>query len=751
MSWLTQYFLNPGFVLPGVALASVPLIIHLLSRLRYRRVRFAAMEFLLQSDEMNRRRLILEQLLLLVLRILIVLLIVLLLARLVLDPSGMFLLRDTKAHHVLILDDTLSMRDQDGQSSVYNRAVVLLEDMLSAGSYRPRAIRVTVLTMTDPNRPLIIDRALDTALLQELIPRIRNLKCSWRSSSPVTGLEAAANHLSAGSGVSPVVHVVTDFRRTDWNDRPEVVAALESLGVTGADVNLVRVTDEVRKNLAVVQLTSDSLATAVGVPWRLTATVRNVTQQRVTGMRGTVHVDGRELAGRVQIPDIEPESEQTVFHDLAFGSAGRHHVEFRLEDDSLREDNRRHIAVNVAAERHVLLVDDQGRQEDAGFVAAALSADPQLTGLASERRTSDVLTSSTLSQYDCIYLMNIRELPADAVQQLTEYVKGGGGIAWFPDDQAHTDWYNSALQTQGSELFPAALDVVAEIEIPDNPSVAPPFEKPVFEDHDIFQVYNAADSPFPSVTLFRQWYRVAADWEPRSGVNILARLTSSDPIIFEHELGQGKVLTFLTTAGRRWSNWPVPPASPGYVVMHLKIHAHLQRPDETVLEREIGLPLAFEWSVRQFTDTVELFLPEASEADRENEGTNADGFVQLQAVPLPRNAASEDRLAVEIPQANRPGVYRMRRFTQEGDGAETWIALNVPTSESQLDLADAVQIEQHPGLEHVRVLDAGTAETLSTDNPGRELRWILLGFLLAMMIAEQLLSLRLSFHPEVNV
>ena len=93
MSWLAQYFLNPAFVLSGAALTSVPILIHLLSRLRYRKVRFAAMEFLLQSDERNRRRLIVEQLLLLLLRVLAVLLIVLLLARLILDPSGMLLLR----------------------------------------------------------------------------------------------------------------------------------------------------------------------------------------------------------------------------------------------------------------------------------------------------------------------------------------------------------------------------------------------------------------------------------------------------------------------------------------------------------------------------------------------------------------------------------------------------------------------------------------------------------------------------------
>lgn len=752
MSWLAQYFLNPAFVLPGAALASVPIIIHLLSRLRYRRVRFAAMEFLLQSDELNRRRLIIEQLLLLFLRVLAILLIVLLLARLILDPSGMLLLRGTTAHHVLILDDTLSMRDEDGQSTAYDNAVKVLEQMLSAGTYRPRAIRVTVLRMTAPDRPLVTDRALDGALLQELIPRIRNTPCSWQSTSPVNSLAAAVNILSADGGVAPVVHVLTDLRKTDWNDRPEVVAALEELGSIDAQVNLVRVTDEVRSNLAVVQLTSSSVSTAVGIPWRLTATVRNLNQQRATGLRARVFLDGNELPGRVQLPDVEPNSDQQISHDLTFDTVGQHQVEFRLDDDTLNEDNRRLIVVNVAPKRLVLLVDDQGRQEDAGFVSAALSSNPELTGIVAERRTSDVLTTAPLQQYDCIYLMNVRELPADAVQLLTEYVQEGGGIAWFPDDQANTDWYSTALQVTGSELFPVRLGVVSEIEISDDPTTPPPFESPVFEDHPIFDVFNVANSPFPALTLFSKWYRTAPDWKPRPAVQVLARLTSNDPIIFEHSLGRGRVLTFLTTAGKRWSNWPVPPASPGYVVLHLRMHTYLQRPDDSVLSQEIGTPLSLEWSVRDFTDTVELFLPERENEQKPTE--SSDGFVRLQATPLPRiedeEQASDDRLSVNIQQATRPGLYRIRRFTPDGDGKETWAALNVPTSESQLELADAAQFEQQSELEHVQVLAGDAADGLSSTDTGRELRWFLLGGLLAVLVAEQLLSLRLSFHPEVK-
>src|SRR5690606_35520849 len=91
LTQLTQffapYFVNPMYVAGGAALVASPIIIHLINRMRYRRVRFAAMEFLLSSQKRNRRRILFEQLLLLLLRILIVLALVALIARLILDPS----------------------------------------------------------------------------------------------------------------------------------------------------------------------------------------------------------------------------------------------------------------------------------------------------------------------------------------------------------------------------------------------------------------------------------------------------------------------------------------------------------------------------------------------------------------------------------------------------------------------------------------------------------------------------------------
>src|SRR6187455_68543 len=112
-------FVNPGFLAIGGALVSAPIIIHLINRMRYRRVRWAAMEFLLKSQKRNRRRLIIEQLILLALRCLLVLLIGLLLARFISDALA--LTQPQSTQHVVVLDDTASMGDawrQDGQPRV---------------------------------------------------------------------------------------------------------------------------------------------------------------------------------------------------------------------------------------------------------------------------------------------------------------------------------------------------------------------------------------------------------------------------------------------------------------------------------------------------------------------------------------------------------------------------------------------------------------------------------------------------------
>src|SRR5262245_4840971 len=79
-SRLLMSFLNP-IMLFGLAAVSIPIIIHLLNRRKFRRVVWAAMRFLQLSVEQNQKRMRIEDLILLVLRCLLLILIALALAR----------------------------------------------------------------------------------------------------------------------------------------------------------------------------------------------------------------------------------------------------------------------------------------------------------------------------------------------------------------------------------------------------------------------------------------------------------------------------------------------------------------------------------------------------------------------------------------------------------------------------------------------------------------------------------------------
>src|SRR3989440_5112492 len=103
-------FANPAALTVGGAMVSSPILIHLINRMRFKRLRWAAMEFLLKSQKRNRRRLIIEQLILLMLRCCLVLLAVLLVGRFIGLSFGGY--SQKAALHVILLDDSLSMRDQ---------------------------------------------------------------------------------------------------------------------------------------------------------------------------------------------------------------------------------------------------------------------------------------------------------------------------------------------------------------------------------------------------------------------------------------------------------------------------------------------------------------------------------------------------------------------------------------------------------------------------------------------------------------
>src|SRR5678815_5425764 len=110
-SILAAAFITPAFFVAGFALASIPIIIHILNRRRYKVERWAAMEFLLRAMKKNRRRLKFEQWLLLATRCLVLALLGTALARPLGCKDNAFarLAGQRSALHLIVIDNSGSM------------------------------------------------------------------------------------------------------------------------------------------------------------------------------------------------------------------------------------------------------------------------------------------------------------------------------------------------------------------------------------------------------------------------------------------------------------------------------------------------------------------------------------------------------------------------------------------------------------------------------------------------------------------
>ena len=137
-------FLFPTLLLVGLALAAVPVLVHLLNLQRQQPVAWAAMSFLLESEARNRAWINLKQWLLLAARVAAILLAALMVARPTLTGALATWLPGERVHHLVLLDDSYSMSDRGGADSAWQRALAALDAVARRAAESP-GHRLTVL------------------------------------------------------------------------------------------------------------------------------------------------------------------------------------------------------------------------------------------------------------------------------------------------------------------------------------------------------------------------------------------------------------------------------------------------------------------------------------------------------------------------------------------------------------------------------------------------------------------------------
>lgn len=459
-AWLTNHFFNPAFVAGGMCLIAAPILIHLINRMKYRRVRFAAMEFLLQSQQRNQRRLLIEQLLLLLLRILIVLGLVLLISRLILDPAQMSIFRGAQSHHVVLIDDSLSMRDRWAETNGFAEAVKVVNQLVTRGAQQPNTQKLTLIRLSQPEQPFLTERSVNEDFVTELTSKLdpQSFKCTHQALDLAAGLRAVKKLLAEERGTIQHLHVISDFRDHDWRDQKAIASAVEELTAGSVSVNLVRAVPEAHPNLGVTELTGETQVAAVDVPLRMQVSVKNFGVQVASDVRLSIFDNNEKLPSSVVFEKIDPSQEATHDFEVRFASPSTHKLRVSLDADALLEDNSRSIAVDVPVSVPVLIIDGDSSGEDAAYIADAIAADPKATGYGATIENVEYLRRRPLDGFSCIYLLNVPELPADSIDAVERFVAAGGGLVWYVGDAVRPAHYNDALYRKGEGLFPVPLN-----------------------------------------------------------------------------------------------------------------------------------------------------------------------------------------------------------------------------------------------------------------------------------------------------
>ena len=409
------------------------------------------------------------------------------------------------------------------------------------------------------------------------------------------------------------LHIVSDFRAKDWRDRPALRSAFLAVAKTGASIDLARTVGESHENLAITDLGGEVRTAAVGVPLRLSATVHNFGSKVAQNVR-LARPRGRNLLlrGPSRSSGSKPGKEIKRDIDVTFKKPGKHTVEVQLPEDSLPADNQRYAAVEINIANPVLIIDGNPESDDGSYVSTALAADPSITGYSTRIESPDFLRHGSLDPFRCIYLLNIPQLPADAVEILSDYVRRGGGVAWFLGDVVNTSFYNDVLYTAGG-LFPVPPGANAQTGGAGRRSVAGP-RPHLHQQSDVPGLFRGKIIPssrpcestpgFPSPTT-----GFATTTSRKDEVSTIASFPATSRSPSSGESARGASSRFSRRPVR---NGTIGPENPSVVVFHLELVKHMAREDQTLQRRIVGEPIEVSFNPAEFLETVEITAPDAN-------------------------------------------------------------------------------------------------------------------------------------------
>jgi hypothetical protein len=752
-------FLNSA-LLGGLAAISIPIIIHLLNRRRFKILHWAAMDFLLEAARMNRKRVQMEHLIVLLLRCLAIALVVLAVCRPVATRGALAKLPGARdqVERVVVVDDSASTGEKEGDKTAFDEEKRLVSELITDLSRERPGDLLTVIRGSRFRQPDLVRSEAKSGRTDDVARRVDSWQPSDRRFPLEECLRAALSSEHEGekadkSALKRYVYFLTDFRKTDW--QPESQQAIqnihEEMKAAGNDTSFLIVDSghDDPTNLGIVDLLPQEKIVTTGIGQKLIAKVKNYGRTAAHDVRLQLTVGGSSLPV-TPVPEIKPGETKDVEISYTFADAGPFSVTVRLEGDRLPADDRRDVALEVVKAVRVLLVD--GKPTDDAFESQTFFLERALTppgdiksGVEAVSIPAERLADEDLSNYHAVILCDLDRFPGQRLPALERYVREGGGLAFFLGEEVDATAYEKELWTakerdkQGNStgnsvgglgILPCRLGEL----------------KPVFQtpaklaapglDHPLLRIFAGDNNPFLSRVKSKRHFSLPIDGEKDRTTRVIARWEDFDktPAIVEKPFGEGRVLIFNTSASRTWTDWPREASFP---VTAQELVRYLAPASTKGHNLQVGEPILRDINPAAYESKAKLLVP---------------GEKQPRELLASRRDQSE-ALWFSYPDTFTAGVYQLEiqpRASGSAPRLESY-AVELDPREGELEKADkdglVKQLEEGVKLKFFNANGTDRSSLLAmTEGERREL-WRTCAFLLLAVLAlEGILSFIAAHH-----
>ena len=411
-------FLN-GIMLWGTAAVSIPILVHLFNKNRYRTLQWGAMHLIDTTTIVQKRRLRLENWFLMLLRMMIPLFLAVCLAQpqilgadawwhwlavgllvglavvvmislarsrapavawlfclvifalpgwlafqlVAYDGKGIFKWGDTKMSVVLVMDDSYSLEYDAANGKPFEQgrgmAVQLVNDLRKGSDVQ--LIRMPGGAAYSKPRTILANVKED----------LEEMEAGYGQADPAQAFRTISGLMGPGrmAHAQREVVVVTDFQKVSWgsNEIAALKADLRDLknSKNPPRITMIHVGQGEKDNLAVMSLEYPKLPLAPKQELRVRAFIQNFSKKDRQDLPVTFRVDGEVILPHARVAELGKGQKDVALTDKdepfkhSFEKSGTHLIEVLADQDKLRADNSYLASIKVWDNVPVLIVDGE--------------------------------------------------------------------------------------------------------------------------------------------------------------------------------------------------------------------------------------------------------------------------------------------------------------------------------------------------------------------------------------------------------